>query len=377
MYLLLSSAKKNLGDYLIYERGKALIRKFKPDAKIIEGKSHIPFKKQKFYSQLDEIKAIIIPGGPGLRIEMYPNIYPLDEQVFKLQIPVYFLGIGSKFYPGERYMFNEIEFSPQTYIFLDYLKENDIKIGLRDKISQELLLSKGYSNYSINGCPAWYDLDFLESPKHFQISQIRRILFTVPAQSFFFQQAKKILLLLQKSYPNVQITVSFHHGFRMEQKDRINKVLKRFHKYILSEKLAIIDASNDLDKINQYDQYDLHIGYRVHAHIFFLSHFKPSFLICEDSRAIGVLETLGGAGLAGWNTNIKYFYQNKIIRLVFEKYFQIFRPTRSIFTHKKVPWKIIKIMNNEISTNFKGFVDIESTIRLNLKKMKKFIQEIT
>ena len=40
----------------------------------------------------------------------------------------------------------------------------------------------------------------------------------------------------------------------------------------------------------------VHVGYRVHAHLYCLSRATPSYLLYEDTRGIGVGETLGHLG---------------------------------------------------------------------------------
>ena len=42
-----------------------------------------------------------------------------------------------------------------------------------------------------------------------------------------------------------------------------------------------------------YRDCDLHVGFRVHAHIFFLSIRKPTFLLQVDGRGRALSETLG------------------------------------------------------------------------------------
>lgn len=46
-----------------------------------------------------------------------------------------------------------------------------------------------------------------------------------------------------------------------------------------------------------YGNADLHIGYRVHAHLFCLSRRIPSILINEDSRGVGQAAALGATSL--------------------------------------------------------------------------------
>jgi polysaccharide pyruvyl transferase WcaK-like protein len=53
-----------------------------------------------------------------------------------------------------------------------------------------------------------------------------------------------------------------------------------------------VDASRDLDALELYGQVDLHVGYRVHAHLCALSRRRPSLLIAEDGRGRGQAVTL-------------------------------------------------------------------------------------
>ena len=57
-------------------------------------------------------------------------------------------------------------------------------------------------------------------------------------------------------------------------------------------KVQIKDISYNLDKMNFYEKMDFHIGYRVHAHLYFLSRRIPTVLINEDGRGTGMVKTL-------------------------------------------------------------------------------------
>ena len=50
-----------------------------------------------------------------------------------------------------------------------------------------------------------------------------------------------------------------------------------------------------------YDEAEIHVGYRLHAHLYFLSHRKPSFLLEEDGRGRGASEALGLRGVPAWS----------------------------------------------------------------------------
>ncbi len=53
------------------------------------------------------------------------------------------------------------------------------------------------------------------------------------------------------------------------------------------------DLSGAVENLAFYDNIDLHVGYRLHGHISFLRRRKPSFLIAEDSRSFGIINTPG------------------------------------------------------------------------------------
>ena len=65
------------------------------------------------------------------------------------------------------------------------------------------------------------------------------------------------------------------------------------------------DVGGDLSGIIKYKSIDLHVGYRVHAHIDCLSRRRTSFLIHEDGRGAGVDDALGVPGIDGWRLNCK------------------------------------------------------------------------
>jgi hypothetical protein len=60
----------------------------------------------------------------------------------------------------------------------------------------------------------------------------------------------------------------------------------------------VASLAGNLPKLEKlYGGADLHIGYRVHAHLFCLSRRVPSILINEDSRGVGQAAALGTKGL--------------------------------------------------------------------------------
>jgi polysaccharide pyruvyl transferase WcaK-like protein len=63
----------------------------------------------------------------------------------------------------------------------------------------------------------------------------------------------------------------------------------------------VINAAYDLSKIDFYRECDLHVGYRVHAQIDFLSYRHPSVLLNEDGRGEGLSQSLGLKGIRAYD----------------------------------------------------------------------------
>jgi hypothetical protein len=101
--------------------------------------------------------------------------------------------------------------------------------------------------------------------------------------------------LLRSRYEDAERFCVFHRGLRA---DRFTP--KREAAAVLSLAAAatalgfkVVDAAFDLERIAFYKDADLHVGYRVHAHLAFVSYRHPTLLISEDGRGLGQAETLG------------------------------------------------------------------------------------
>src|SRR5690606_10952489 len=110
--------------------------------------------------------------------------------------------------------------------------------------------------------------------------------------------------------------------------------------------------------MNYYSQIDLHIGYRVHAHIFMNSISKFSILISEDGRAKGAKEVIGGIVLDGF-THVKNDYMSKILNKLlsnYDRYNANVNLTQEILSNveyeEKIDFMRIKNSRKQIDNNF-------------------------
>jgi hypothetical protein len=86
---------------------------------------------------------------------------------------------------------------------------------------------------------------------------------------------------LRELFPNSQIDILLHG---------INHVIEDFcKKNNYNVRYIFKDIYHGLDC---YDEYDLHVGYRVHGHVSALVRRKPSYLLVSDGRGVDYALTL-------------------------------------------------------------------------------------
>ena len=91
-----------------------------------------------------------------------------------------------------------------------------------------------------------------------------------------------------------------------------------------------VNISGSAEKLCIYDDCDLHIGWRVHAHIYNMSMRNLSILIEEDARGGGYNEIVGMQSIKAYGNDLsdKNLYLNKAIddaidRIIQTDYFEI------------------------------------------------------
>ena len=282
---LLSGAVKNAGDYLIVERTQKLLEYLLPSCEIIIFNRNVSLE--------DHVEAIctcdyvVFAGGPGYLPDMYPDRFPLVDHLDKLKPRFFALGMGGYGDWGE--VSNPIAFTPESKILMDRIDADGFGFGCRDALTQKILKASGYSNVLMTGCPAWYDLDCLDNMKvsnPCNIREIRHVAISDPASELSCKTAKRLVEAVRRFIKPEEITFVYHRG-RATNPDKF-PMLAELQTWLRSNRVRIIGIPFSAEGFKIYDDCDLHIGFRVHAHIYSLSHRHASFLIEEDARGFGV-----------------------------------------------------------------------------------------
>jgi hypothetical protein len=288
-FIILSGAIKNIGDFLIFDRTKKLLEKY-----VTTDLTEFPRGKSldENYEEINNSRGIIICGGPGYTSEMYPGVYPLFSDLKRLRVPVIPLGVGWSGKPKNAP--ENFRFSEPSRKLMDYIEKNAGLYSCRDQITEEILKREKYEKVVMTGCPVWYDIPSF-GKEFSKKKEIKKIVFTTPADMSLFGQTLRMINMLRRQFPKSQVIVSFHRGIAPDKYTGIRSagIYTAESVYSKLRGFKTVDVSYDLQKIDFYKDCDLHVGFRVHAHLYFLSKRLPSVLISEDGRGTGMSRTFG------------------------------------------------------------------------------------
>lgn len=306
-YLILSpyaeNGTRNSGDDLIVKSLIELLNFFSNKSisyDIISIAKSTLNKLEKFNKiNINKYNAIL---APGFRIsiigqEVLDIRLKYIEKAITNNIPVFLIGSSWCIYPG---------FLKQTRLKINPKEKALLKYVINDKKS--LLTSRDLYTYyllknndlkcSMTGDMALFDINYLYT--RFISNKIRSIVISLPHNVNYYKYCIQLKEKLKNRF-NVRIVT---------------------HQYLLNNK-SYKDLSGDYKNLDYYKRFDMHIGFRLHGHLWFLRNRKPSILIAEDGRGWGHLRTFG-AGI-----HVKRIIKNKKIN------------------------PVINLMKNEIDNDFK------------------------
>lgn len=289
--LFLHGAVKNAGDFLISHRSQMLVKYLIPNCEIIplwEGSS-----ESLIANYLKEVKGIVFGGGPFFTHHIYPHDIPLVKNLSSLSIPM--INIGGGWY-GANNSFIKVKdyFLDDTSIaFLKKIEASAGCLSCRDWYTVNMLTCKGFKA-EMHGCPAWYDISYKQNRTLFNHHNIKRIAISDPGNPRYLAAARTLINCLKKLYPKTEILFVFHRGTWGKGEGRAGELRKKgIEKTLVDNNIKWVDISNSYEGFSVYDSCDLHIGFRVHAHIYNLSHKRESILLEEDGRGAGVNQAVG------------------------------------------------------------------------------------
>lgn len=351
----MSGAVINAGDFLIEKRAIQLLKHFIPEAQIsILNRVKIDYSDKIDY--LNSFDGIIFAGGPIYSPDIYPKSIPFVNDLAKLSPPVIFMGGGCR---SEIYNSNLTEKSKS---FFSLGCKNRIPLGCRDWYTYRFLKHQGFTDILMTGCPAWYDLDYINDLEIKKIEKIKKIYVSEPAKTYNISLLEKLLYWLKSNFKDASLNLVIHR----EEKTQI-ETLKEKWKDELDLNVIIIPGSSD--GFNIYNDADLHIGFRVHAHIYNLSRRNFSILINEDIRGKGVNHTLG---LESVDINYKLNISQR--KKIFRDYYLCQLQKNNTFSYIQ---QIEDIIDYSYKINFNNYKEAFAKMNYYFNYMDNHIQMIS
>lgn len=375
-YVVLTGGLKNVGDFLITKRIIELIKNTKPGCEIVEHSRY-----ESLSSILEEVNssnAIILAGGPGYLPNMYPKVFKLVENLDDIKVPIYAIGMGWYGAPGDDQGVYQYIYTDETKKLLKRIQQDAGRLGCRDFLTARTLKNNGLDKTVLTGCPAWYDLEFINETKIAQNVDLglKSIAFSTPAAKLFTNQSIEIMTLIKNKFPNSKLYCAFHRGIGEDSFTSKKEYTENMKMKNHAEKLGyeILDLSFDVENMKIYDSTDLHIGYRVHAHIYCLSHRRPTILIDEDGRGRGVNQALGLYSLDAYKRVVNFemnFIKNSL---------NMNNKLVKLLNISKINPYLIKNLSNyldeSIVNDFVQYESVFSNMNKYYKNMKDMITKI-
>jgi hypothetical protein len=301
-YVVLTGSKSNAGDFLIKHRGISLLRELRADREVVDYNAWEPFDGPKL-EVVNGAAALILLGGPALQADMYPAIYPLTRDLSSIRVPIVTLGIGWRSASGDWEAAHRLRLSDPTLALLLKTAESGRRISVRDYHTLAVLNGNGFEHAQMTGCPALYELNTLGRPA--ASAGTERVGLSLGVSFLrsptMRRQMEELVLRTLELFQGRHVEVLFHHPVEpwFLKTHNAPPLYYRghldFRNWLEGKGIAWKDLSGSAEKlIDYYTACDLHVGYRVHAHIFMSSIGKPSLLLAEDGRGAALKEVIGG-----------------------------------------------------------------------------------
>lgn len=275
--VLVHGAKKNVGDFLIRSRGQRLVAELAPAHQI---RLHPRWEAIPDASCDD---TVLLCGGPGLREDFYPRIFRLRDDLDELRDPVG-LALGWNGRPGLTP--DSFTFSAASRAALARLSRR-VPISVRDELSVQVL-DRADVPAVMTGCVSWYVPELIGAPLH-RPEAVSDVVVTTPADPQLLGSVLDVVDAVRRALPNARITCAFHRDLVADEHTarRIALRNKWLALRLRRAGVEVRDVSSDVERIAFYRNADLHVGFRVHAHLAFLGWRRPSVLVAEDFRGRG------------------------------------------------------------------------------------------
>jgi hypothetical protein len=335
---------KNIGDGLITDSTIKAIKSIKGDD--VEVEAHWRADKWENVEESVLSSNAVVFSNLAIRGNMNLGVYPYMTQLLESGIPLAALSASTQLnLQTSESLYTSFPSSAMEMI--RKLNEKTVFLTTRGYLSQSFCDYHRLDKAHFTGDIAFYDERY-SNLKFTTNFNIKKIAISDPHYAReYVSSVKKLVKQLRDYFPDAKI-VMIIHGINktMEQFCESNNILYRN---------IYLDKENGLDI---YEDFDLHVGYRVHGHVSTLKRRKPSYLLEQDGRGCDYGLTLDK------NISVQHFFSER-------KNFDLKNVVKGMIGRKIIPQKIIStnpvdqimsIVRQDANNGFEKFKGLEKQI---------------
>lgn len=273
-YLIISTypelGSQNIGDKLIEKSTVALLKSQDSGAEFSTLWREETVTKARPY--LDSCDVIVFACF-AIRSNMR-KLYPFVDAIFESKKPIMIISAGtSRVVTSDQAISDEIQ--SDSLDIIRKLEKQSILFTSRARLTHVTCRSIGLTRARYTGDVAFFDRRF--SGRTFKNDYISSIIISDPhREKFYLDHTQGIISGLKQRFPNAKLAAAIHGNQSID-----------FTKVCIDNGLTVHEAFKEPESgLDIYDQYDLHIGYRVHGHVSALKRRKISYLLEQDGRGL-------------------------------------------------------------------------------------------
>lgn len=300
--LVVSKTVTNGGDFLFAKYTKDILQHEYPLADFVFDDAFREFTEE----EIRQYSTIVIAGGPlyDNRLMTY-DYFPFLKLAFQYSIPVMIIGGGVYGKTGTDKDIYRYRFCGEALEILQTIEEKGGLLGCRDFVTLEVLKNNGFSKLVMTGCPVWYDLDNLKKQEPVIEQSPEKIMISDPGvtknpeeQISRAKQACTVIDYILQKFPKADLEFTFNNGIYTKYSSKCNEYIKN---YLDKKHIQWYNLEKSAEAFSVYDSVSLHVGFRVHSHLYCMAHRIPSVLIEEDRRGFGMNDVLGLPHILGYD----------------------------------------------------------------------------
>lgn len=338
------SGSKNIGDQLITSCLKSLIIDNIPDADfsvVWRGDSWENIKDTVLAS--DHIFFACLAIRPRMHEKEYPYLYEILSSGIQFSI----VAAGTDL-PVARDIDIYKEFSKKSIQLLCEINHRAVAFTTRGALTQEFCRKNGLDRAIFAGDIAFYNKTYNNLTFEKDVN-INKIVISDPHRAVAYMKPMGILIdELRNTFPGAKLLVALHG---------INKEVESLCEL---KDVGVAKIYEDrYSGLDIYEEADLHVGFRVHAHVSALKRKKYSYLLEQDGRGCDYGVTIENKiSLPCYAASSPLFSLKNIIKLI------VGRPRAAKQTVSISPvFQLMALIRNDFENGFEKFVGLEEQVK--------------